>query len=41
MRATEWVLVVPQFLIVLVVAAIFGADLRLSPPRTWTRSLWW
>jgi len=29
MRATEWVLVVPQFLIVLVVAAIFGADLRL------------
>jgi peptide/nickel transport system permease protein len=29
MRVTEWVLVVPQFLIVLVVAAIFGADLRL------------
>jgi len=29
MRLTEWVLVVPQFLIVLVVAAIFGADLRL------------
>jgi peptide/nickel transport system permease protein len=29
MRMTEWVLVVPQFLIVLVVAAIFGADLRL------------
>ena len=29
MRITEWVLVVPQFLIVLVVAAIFGADLRL------------
>lgn len=29
MRFTEWVLVVPQFLIVLVVAAIFGADLRL------------
>jgi peptide/nickel transport system permease protein len=29
MRATEWVLVVPQFLIVLVVGAIFGADLRL------------
>jgi peptide/nickel transport system permease protein len=28
-RVTEWVLVVPQFLIVLVVAAIFGADLRL------------
>lgn len=28
MRVTEWVLVVPQFLIVLVVAAIFGADLR-------------
>ena len=29
MRLTEWVLVVPQFLIVLVVAAIFGADLGL------------
>jgi peptide/nickel transport system permease protein len=29
MRVTEWVLVVPQFLIVLVVAAVFGADLRL------------
>jgi peptide/nickel transport system permease protein len=29
MRVTEWVLVMPQFLIVLVVAAIFGADLRL------------
>jgi peptide/nickel transport system permease protein len=29
MRLTEWVLVIPQFLIVLVVAAIFGADLRL------------
>ncbi len=29
MRMTEWVLVVPQFLIVLVVAAIFGADLGL------------
>jgi peptide/nickel transport system permease protein len=29
MRMTEWVLVIPQFLIVLVVAAIFGADLRL------------
>lgn len=29
MRVTEWVLVVPQFLIVLVVAAIFGADLGL------------
>jgi peptide/nickel transport system permease protein len=29
MRLTEWVLVVPQFVIVLVVAAIFGADLRL------------
>jgi peptide/nickel transport system permease protein len=29
MRVTEWVLVIPQFLIVLVVAAIFGADLRL------------
>lgn len=29
MRLTEWVLVVPQFLIVLVLAAIFGADLRL------------
>jgi peptide/nickel transport system permease protein len=29
MRVTEWVLVVPQFLIVLVVGAIFGADLRL------------
>ena len=28
MRVTEWVLVMPQFLIVLVVAAIFGADLR-------------
>jgi peptide/nickel transport system permease protein len=29
MRVTEWILVVPQFLVVLVVAAIFGADLRL------------
>jgi peptide/nickel transport system permease protein len=29
MRMTEWVLVVPQFLIVLVLAAIFGSDLRL------------
>ncbi|MBI4272089.1 MAG: ABC transporter permease, partial [Candidatus Rokubacteria bacterium] len=29
MRVTEWVLVVPQFLVVLVVAAIFGSDLRL------------
>ena len=29
MRVTEWALVVPQFLIVLVVAAIFGSDLRL------------
>jgi peptide/nickel transport system permease protein len=29
MRLTEWVLVVPQFLVVLVVAAIFGSDLRL------------
>jgi peptide/nickel transport system permease protein len=29
MRLTEWVLVVPQFLVVLVLAAIFGADLRL------------
>ena len=29
MRLTEWVLVVPQFLIVLVVGAIFGADLWL------------
>lgn len=29
MRVTEWFLVVPQFLVVLVVAAIFGADLRL------------
>lgn len=29
MRVTEWVLVVPQFLIVLVVAAIFGSDLTL------------
>jgi peptide/nickel transport system permease protein len=29
MRVTEWVLVVPQFLIVLVISAIFGADLRL------------
>src|SRR4029450_1178316 len=29
MRLTEWVLVFPEFLIVLVVAAIFGADLRL------------
>ena len=28
MRLTEWVLVIPQFLIVLVVAAIFGADRR-------------
>ncbi len=27
MRVTEWFLVVPQFLLVLVVAAIFGADL--------------
>lgn len=29
MRVTEWVLVMPQFLIVLVVAAIFGSDFRL------------
>jgi peptide/nickel transport system permease protein len=29
MRVTEWVLVVPQFLIVLVIAAIFGSDLGL------------
>lgn len=29
MRVTEWVLVVPQFLIVLVLAAIFGSDLSL------------
>lgn len=29
MRLTEWFLVVPQFLIVLVVAAIFGSDLGL------------
>ncbi len=29
MRFTEWVLVIPQFLVVLVVAAVIGADLRL------------
>ncbi len=29
MRVTEWFLVVPQFLLVLVVAAIFGADLGI------------